>query len=211
MGGPFLIGRRVLGTVPDRLGAREVRARLKALGPAGQVAATLDRRVVSSLSTVAALSELTSALAVAYVERVARPVTALSAPAGAHLVVTGYLAHLLVEEDPAGLGVDDIPVLGNLPPLRRGRPPQDLLNRVVKATRRDFETICALPPATWDGFVTATTAHVHHDWAGARGSEPGAAGAGFLDPSVADGLLRTGWVLRQVDLAYGLQPERRWS
>ena len=204
-----------------------MRSHLKVLGADGKVAGELDRRVSDALPTVISLSELTSPLIVSYVERVARPMGAMSAPAGARIGVRGYLAHLLVETDPVAFGVDDIPVLGSLPPLNRhGRPPQDLLTRVVKATRRQFPVICALGPAAWDGFVVATTGHVHTEarkaaGAGAAGgsarSATGAAGGsvgaqpepGYLDPLLVDGLLRTGWVLRQVDLAYGMEPELR--
>ncbi|HWG73119.1 MAG TPA: hypothetical protein VG184_03580 [Acidimicrobiales bacterium] len=202
-----------------------MRSRLKDLGADGEVAGELDRRVSEALPTVISLSELTSPLIVSYVERVARPMGAMSAPAGARIGVRGYLAHLLVESDPAAFGVDDIPVLGSLPPLNRhGRLPQDLLTRVVKATRRQFPVICAVAPATWDGFVVATSGHVHTEArkaAGAGGGTtrggPGSAGGsvgarpepGYLDPLLVDGLLRTGWVLRQVDLAYGLEPDLR--
>jgi hypothetical protein len=34
-------------------------------------------------------------------------------------------------------------------------------------------------------------------------------GEGFVAVDVVDGLARVGWVLRQVDIHYGLEPERR--
>lgn len=175
-------------------GPGQAARRLADLGPDGRVGAELDRRVNAALPGLVSLSALTSALAVEYVERVARPVAALSPPAGVRLVARGYVAHLVVEDDPSALSVSDIPVLGNLPPPdRKGRLPRDLLTRVVKATRRQFPVICALSPAAWEGFVVASAA-----------SE----GDPALGTAVVDGLMRTGWVLRQVDLAYGGQPER---
>ena len=153
----------MLGTADQHLDAAEVRRRLDALGADGALAAELDRRVAAGLPSIVSLSDLSSALAVEYVERVARPMGALSARTGALLVVRGYLAHVLVEGDAAAFGIVDVPVLGNLPPLRHGRPPQGLLTRVVKASRRQFEVICALSPAAWEGFVVATTGHVHRE------------------------------------------------
>jgi hypothetical protein len=84
--------------------------------------------------------------------------------------------------------VTAIPVLGTLPE----RPPADLLLRVVKATRRSFETIRAVDGPTWEALVTIVAARAGAD----------------LERGLVDGLLRFGWVLRQVDLAYGAQPER---
>jgi hypothetical protein len=148
--------------------------------------------VEGELGKLSSLSPLTAPLAVDYVQRVARPMSAMSLEAGVRLIAAGYLAHRVVETDPAAFSVDTIPVLGNLPPPdRKGRAPRDLLTRVVKATRRSFPAICGLPADTWDGFVLAVAA-----WPGPALSVP-----------LVDGLLRTGWVLRQVDLAYGLDAE----
>jgi hypothetical protein len=177
-----------------------------AVGEEGRAVRLLTKRVSQRLSNVVELSPLTSELTVAYVERVASPMSAMSLPAGARLIARGYLAQMLIEEDPAGFGVDDIPVWGTLPPLRHGRPPQDLLTRVVKTSRRHFATVCCLSPDAWDAFVVATTAQVHAE---ALSNTPGGEdleGAGVLAPELVDGLLRTGWLLRQVDLAYGLEP-----
>ena len=93
-----------------------------------------------------------------------------------------------------------MPVARTLPPLRRGSPPQDLLTRVVKATRRSFEAIRAVPEPVWDGFVRGLTSRAHD-------RTPDADPSDLLAPAVVDGLARFGWVLRQVDLHYGLQPE----
>jgi hypothetical protein len=180
------------------------------------VARRLAQQVGRNLPTIISLSPLTSELTVAYVERVAQPMSAMSLPAGARLVARGYLAHLLVERDAAAFDIIDIPVLGTLPPLnRRGRPPQDLLTRIVKATRRHFESICALSPDGWDAFVMAITADVHSEAppAGDHGEttrdKATDEGVGILAPELVDGMLRTGWVLRQVDLAYDLVPVLR--
>jgi hypothetical protein len=57
--------------------------------------------------------------------------------------------------------------------------------------------------------LVATTAEIHAEaLAGAAGGED-PEGAGVLAPELVDGLLRTGWLLRQVDLAYGLAPVLR--
>ena len=95
-----------------------------------------------------------------------------------------------------------MPVLGTLPPLRRGSPPRDLLTRVVKASRRNFEVIRAVSTPVWHGFVRSLTRRAHDQVA-----DPGP--SGLLAMEVVDGLARFGWVLRQVDLHYGLQPEPR--
>jgi hypothetical protein len=164
------------------------------LGSEGRVGAALAARVAALLGDLVSLSSLTAPLAVDYVQRVARPMAAMTPEAGVRLVAAGYVAHLAVESHPEDFAVTDIPVLGGLPdPDRRGRPPRDLMTRVVKATRRPFWSLCALSPEGWDGLVVAVAAAP-----GPRLSLP-----------LVDGLLRTGWVLRQVDLAYGLEPERR--
>lgn len=186
--------------------------RLADVGPDARYAVALDERVGLRLPAITALSELTSALVVSYVERVARPVAAMSPAAGARIMARGYVAHVVVEEDPALVGADDVPVLGDLPALnRRGRPPQDLLMRVIKASRRHFVILCALSPEAWEAFVVVSRAHVHDEAdldAAAQGGDEGA-GPAYLGEELVDGLLRAGWLLRQVDLAYGLEPE--WS
>jgi hypothetical protein len=174
----------------------------------------LDERVGQQLPNLTSLSELTSPLVVSYVERVARPVNAMPLATGARIMARGYTGHLVVEEDPGLVGAEFVPVLGTLPPLRRGRPPQDLLSRVVKVSRRQFWPVCALSPDAWDAFSLVSTAHVH-DEAELAGipreeeEEDEAKAPAYLDEALVDGLLRAGWVVRQVDLAYGLEPERR--
>ena len=113
----------------------------------GEDAATvrnLDAAVDDAMASVQSLSSLTAPLALDYLDRLARPIPALTPQTGVQIVSRAYVAHLVVEADPAAFGAADIPVLGTLPPLRRGSPPQDLLTRVVKATRRNFEVIRAL-------------------------------------------------------------------
>ncbi len=178
------------------------------MGAEGDLVRALDARVSQRLPSLTALSELTSPLVVNYVERVARPVSALAPAAGARVMMRGYAAHVVVEDDPGVVGSEDVPVLGTLPPLNRhGRPPQDLLMRIVKASRRHFSVVCALSPDGWEGFVVVSLAHVHDE---AEQLNPGPDGEpAYLDEELVDGLLRTGWLLRQVDLAYGQEPE--WS
>lgn len=148
----------------------------------------LDAAALAVLGGLRSLSDLTSPLALTYLERIGRPIQALSPEAGARITSTGYAAHLAVESDAPAFGVTAIPVLGTLPE----RPPADLLLRVVKATRRSFETIRAVDGPTWEALVTIVAARAGAD----------------LERGLVDGLLRFGWVLRQVDLAYGAQPER---
>ncbi|MHB1536315.1 MAG: hypothetical protein ACYC1D_17240 [Acidimicrobiales bacterium] len=180
---------------------------LGARGTDGRWAAALDARVESLLPSVVSLSELTTALALDYLERVHRPFPALTLASGARLTTRAYVAHLAVEEDPVAFGATDVPVLGGLPPARHGRPPQGLLTRVVKASRRDFAVICALSPQTWEGFVTCALLHTHDD-AAAAGAAVVDGQSPWLSRAVVDGLARVGWVLRQVDLHYGQSPER---
>jgi hypothetical protein len=197
------------------MGAVELEALLQSLGHDGEDARRLDADVATAMSTVAALSSLTSPLAVDYLDRLGRPVPALTPEMGVQIVGRSYVAHLVVEADPEKYGAADVPVLGTLPPLRRGAPPQDLLVRVVKAARRSFPVICALTGPTWDGLVGCIAKRVHDmavDGNGPdlRGADPGRSnGGGFVAVDVVDGLARVGWVLRQVDLHYGLEPERR--
>jgi hypothetical protein len=182
------------------------------MGPAGRQAKALDKAVTSSLGGMAALSSLTTSLAVAYLERVQTPISAMTLASGVFITTRSYVAHRTVEGDPAAYGAVDVPVLGTLPELRKGRPPQDLLNRVVKATRRNFELVRALDADVWDGFVLHTAWRIH-DQAGVEAAtiadeeELDHVEPSYLDLSVVDGLTRFGWILRQVDIHYGLEPD----
>jgi len=175
-------------------------AYLASLGKDGPVARDLDSEVEVAMASVVSLSAMTSPLAVDYLARLARPIPALTPAAGAYIVGRAYMAHVVVEGDPHRFGAVDIPVLGTLPRLRRnGAPPQDLLLRVVKATRRGFEVIRAVSSPVWNGFVHCLAARADDL---TRDREP-------LEVDVIDGLARVGWVLRQVDIHYGLAPQRR--
>ncbi|MDQ2729301.1 MAG: hypothetical protein M3Y91_15900 [Actinomycetota bacterium] len=186
-----------LGTVAVNIDEEEVRAGLDQLGDAGAHVEALDHDVERRLASFGALSELTSRLALSYLERIRHPIASLTFESGVVLTTRGYLAHMAVEDDSARFGAGrEVPVIGTLPDFRRGRPPQDLLNRVVKATRRGFEQIRAVPDDVWAGYVLCVTGRIH------AGGDDGA----LLDSSVVDSLLRFGWVLRQVDLRYGLTP-----
>lgn len=173
---------------------------LKSLGADGGIARDLDREVDGEMARVTSLSPLTSQLAVSYMERLGRPIPSLTPPIGVLLVGRTYVAHMLVEQDPGRYGAPDVPVLGTLPPLKKGRPPQDLLSRVVKASRgKGFAALCALSPAAWEGLVMCLTKRAH---------DAAPAGDDLVPADVVDGVARFGWVLRQVDLHYGLSPER---
>ncbi|MDQ6840698.1 MAG: hypothetical protein M3137_20765 [Actinomycetota bacterium] len=186
-----------LGTVEATVDEEAVRSGLDALGDAGPVATALDRGVEDRLGSFGALSELTSQLALSYLERIRHPIGSLTFETGVALTTRGYLAHMMIEDDPVRFGAGvEVSIIGTLPDLRKGRPPQDLLNRVVKATRRGFEQIRAVPADVWTGYVLAVVGHTHAD----VGDAP------LLDSAVVDSLLRFGWVLRQVDLRYDLAP-----
>lgn len=173
---------------------------LKTLGTDGEVARDLDREVDREMTRVTSLSGLTSPLAVSYMERLGRPIPSLTPEIGVLLVGRTYVAHMAVEADPGRFGAPDVPVLGTLPPLKKGRPPQDLLSRVVKVSRgRTFPPLCALTPATWDGFVRCLTKRAH---------DAARPDSDLVSPDVVDGVARFAWILRQVDLSYGLSPER---
>ena len=183
-----------------RLHRSDLDKHLKSLGDDGGVARDLDREVDREMTRVTALSAVTSQLAVSYMERLGRPIPSLTPPVGVLLVGRTYVAHMVVESDPGRYGAADVPVLGTLPPLKKGRLPQDLLSRVVKASRgKGFSSLCALTPAAWEGFVMCLTRRAH-DAAVARDD--------LVSPEVVDGVALFGWVLRQVDLHYGLSPER---
>jgi hypothetical protein len=201
-----------IGVGDGALDAAGLAERLRALGPAGDDARALDRAVTVSIGGMAALSSLTTSLAVTYLERVQHPIAAMTLASGVFITTRGYAAHRAVEADPAAYGAVDVPVLGTLPALRRGRPPQDLLNRVVKASRRDFEQVRAIDQDVWDGFVLHTLWRVHEQ-AEAEAVELAVeedlddVEPAYLDLDVVDGLTRFGWLLRQVDIHYGLEPE----
>jgi hypothetical protein len=203
-----------VGVAEVALTRAELDRRLRALGRAGDRAGALDRAVTASIGGMAALSDVTTSLAVAYLERVQRPIPALTLASGVFVTTRGYAAHRAVEADPAAYGALDVPVLGTLPALKRGRPPQDLLVRVVKASRRDFERVRAIDAEVWDGFVLHTVWRVH-DQAGAEAVDLGAeedledVAPAYLEGDVVDGLTRFGWLLRQVDIHYGLEPDER--
>ena len=195
-------GRQSLTVKPasSRVGRKELDSHLKSLGDDGAVARRLDRDVDAALDSVTSLSSLSAPLALQYMDRVARPVPSLTPPVGVQIVGRTYVAHLLVEQDPARYGAPDVPVLGTLPPLKKGRPPQDLLNRLVKGSRRGFDLICALTPAAWEGFVWCLTKRLHD-----IAADPDE----LIPTDVVDGLARFAWVLRQMDIHYGLEPERQ--
>lgn len=184
----------------DRVNRSDLDKYLKSLGADGTVARDLDQEVDREMARVTSLSPLSSPLAVSYMERLARPIPSLTPEIGVLMVGRTYVAHMVVESDPGRFGAADVPVIGTLPPLRKGRPPQDLLSRVVKASRgRSFAPLCALTPAAWDGFVRCLTKRAH---------DAAAPGAELVSGDVVDGVARFAWVLRQADLHYGLSPER---
>ena len=185
---------------PARFGRGDLDSYLKGQGRDGEVARQLDRDVDGAMETVTSLSSLTAPLAISYMDRLSRPVPSLTPEVGVQIVGRSYVAHLVVEADPGRYGAADVPVLGTLPPLKKGRPPQDLLSRVVKASRgRTFAPICALTPAAWDGWVRLLLKRAH---------DMASAGEDMVPVDVVDGLARFAWVLRQVDIHYGLEPER---
>lgn len=184
----------------SRLNRSDLEKYLKSLGSDGAVARDLDREVDGEMTRVTSLSSLTSQLAVSYMERLGRPIPSLTPEVGILVVGRTYVAHMVVEADPGRFGAHDVPVLGTLPPLKNGRPPQDLLSRVVKVSRgRTFPPLCALTPAAWDGFVRCLTKRAHD------AAHPE---ADLVATDVVDGVARFAWTLRQVDLHYGLSPER---
>ncbi|HEY3809799.1 MAG TPA: hypothetical protein VGL49_00080 [Acidimicrobiales bacterium] len=192
----------VVRSAVERIDTAALETYVAGLGEDAATVRRLDAAVEVAMSSLVSLSSLTAPLALQYLERLARPIPALTLEMGVQTVSRAYVAHQVVETDPAAYGASDVPVLGTLPPLRRGFPPQDLLTRVVKATRRDFELIRALSGPAWDGFVYSLTRRAHE-----QAAQPGP--DGLLDRPVVDGLARFGWLLRQVDLHYGLEPEGR--
>jgi hypothetical protein len=192
----------VVRSAVDRVDGRAFEVYLVGLGRDAPAARRLVVAVDEAVPSVLSLSSLTSPLALDYLDRLTRPIPALTPLAGVQIVTRSYVAHLVTERDPGAFGAIDVPVLGTLPPLKRGSPPQDLLSRVVKATRGSFDMIRAVPGPVWNGFVRSLT-WLAHDQVPDPGPD------GLLAVEVVDGLARVGWVFRQVDLHYGLEPERR--
>ncbi len=172
---------------------------LTALGEAGRTAKALDAEVDEAMNTLVSLSPLSSVLGVDYMDRLARPVASLTPVIGVALVGRTYVAHMALERDPARFGVTDVPIIGGLPSPRNGRLPQDLLSRVVKASRGSgFWALCALGHGEWEGFVACLTKRAH-DLAGSASE--------YVATEVVDGVARFAWVLRQADIFYGYEPE----
>lgn len=185
-------GRRIdLGSAEDRLSG---------LGAEADNARHLDERAEAVTATIVSLSPLTAGMAIDYIDRLARPIPSLSAKAGVEIVTRAYAAHLAVEEDPQAFGAPDVPVLGSFPPLRHGRPPQDIITRAVRASRRNFPAIRAVSAPVWEGFVVLLTRRLH---------APVEDDEDLVAIDVVDGLARFGWVLRQIDIHYKLSPELR--
>ncbi len=192
----------VVRSAVQRVDGAALAAYLPTLGADEPSAARLILSADEQAGSILSLSSLSSPLALDYLERLARPIPSLTPQIGVQIVTRAYAAHLVTERDPGAVGAVDVPVLGTLPPLRRGAPPQDLLTRVVKATRRNFDMIRAVPAPVWNGLVLGLTRRAHD-----QTPEPGP--DGLVAVEVVDGLARFGWVLRQVDLHYGLEPELR--
>jgi hypothetical protein len=183
-----------------RIDRRTADERLSAIGPDAGTARRLDESADVVTGTIISLSPLTAGLAIDYIDRLARPIPTLAPAAGVDLVTRAYAAHVAVEQDPQAFGAADVPVLGTLPPLRHGRPPQDILTRVVKASRRNFPAVRAVSEPVWNGFVVLLTRRIHR--AVADDDD-------LVSLEVVDGLARFGWVLRQADIHYNLSPELR--
>jgi hypothetical protein len=195
--------RRAFGVQPaaQQVDDADLDAYLDGLGPEGDLARRLDLEVDALMPTVASLSSLTSSLALEYLQRLERPIPALTPASGVQIVSRAYVAHAVVEVDPGTFGAESVPALTALPPLRRGGvPPNGLLVRTVKATRRNFARIRALPESVWEGYVHCLAKRAH---------TLAPDGEDLLALDVVEGLARFGWVLRQVDNRYGLEPERR--
>lgn len=190
-----------------RLDSTTAGAAVDLLGPDGDTARALDAAAEREMSGLVSLSALTTDLAERYLERLARPIPSLTPGAGVQLVTRGYAARVALERDPARFGVTVAPPPLPLPALRNGRPPQDLLTRAVKATRRKFAAHRVVSEGAWDGFVVLLTARVHES-EGPRGATGEDADPGPVAIDVVDGIARFGWVLRMVDVRYGQEPER---
>lgn len=187
----------------ERVDGETLAARLEQLGADGDLARALDSAAEALVSEISSLSSLSSPLAVDYLERLRRPLSALSLEQGASVVARGYAAHMAVEADPTRFGADGPPEPGAFPKLRRNVPRQDILNRVVKASRRPFRRIRAVPEGVWEGFALCATRRLHD-------SVPGEEPDTLLGAAAVDGLARFGWTLRHADAQYGLEPERRF-
>jgi hypothetical protein len=184
----------------QRVDAAAVTDYVASLGADSGPARRLIEAIDEAMGPVSSLSTLTTPLALEYLDRLARPIPTLTPEAGVQIVSRAYVAHMVTEGDPQAVGAAAVPLL-DLPPLRRGYPPQDLLNRVFKASRRHFERIRAVPGPVWEGLVLDLARRTHD-------RTPDVDPADLLAVAVVDGLARFGWALRQVDLRYGLEPER---
>jgi hypothetical protein len=149
--------------------------------------ASLDRAAKAQVRRLRSLSELTAPLALGYLERIGRATPDLTTEVGVLITTTGYAAHLAVEADGKPWGVTEMPVIGSLPPTPTG----DLTLRLIKASRRSFYALRAVDGPTWESFVSRRTA----------ATDPP------LQRGLVEGLLQFGWLLRQTDIHYGLEPE----
>ncbi len=188
-----------VGSTGQRIDRKAADDLLAALGADEENARRLDASAAINTETILSLSQLTADLALDYIDRLVRPISSLTPQAGVDIVTRAYAAHLAVEQEPGSYGAVDVPVLA-LPQPRHGRPPQDLLTRAVKASRRRFPAVRAVNEPVWHGFVVLLTMRIH---------EAAQDGGELVSGEVVDGLARFGWVLRQVDIHYKLEPERR--
>jgi hypothetical protein len=190
----------IVAPATGRVDAGSVTEYVASLGADSAPARRLIEAVDGAMGSVSSLSTLTTPLALEYLDRLARPIPTLTPEIGVQIVGRAYVGHMVTEDDPQSVGATAVPLL-NLPPLRRGHPPQDLLTRVVKASRRHFERTRAVPGPVWEGLVRDLARRAHE-------RTPDVDPADLLALAVVDGLARFGWVLRQVDLRYGLEPDR---
>jgi hypothetical protein len=104
-----------------------------------------------------------------------------------------------------GLSPLTVPLaLSYLDRIARPLAAMDLEAAVRLTSRRSFEAVRAVNQETWDGLVVAVARRVHAE----RTRDDDGVLPPPLDVTIVDALLRFGWVLRQVDLFYGYEPER---
>ena len=100
----------VIRSAVERVDAAALTAFLAGLGADAPFAPALDgRRGCRAMGSILSLSSLSSPLALDYLERLARPIPALTAQIGVQIVTRAYLAQLVIERDPAAFGASEVP------------------------------------------------------------------------------------------------------
>ena len=139
----------VVGAAVERVDRAALEVYVARLGEDASTVRSLDAAVEAALASVLSLSSLTAPLALDYLDRLARPIPALTPRVGVQIVSRAYVAHLVVESDPAAFGA--------------AADPRILLadyDRLVVTSSGPDGTVCVLRPPGADPEVILLAARL---------------------------------------------------